>query len=148
MLHRRQLKRTDIGVESSLVARANVRALSDRSVGKAPPFGKATATTMKVVTREEGVGVVLEPKSSLVGRATDDLSEAFRRVLESERFDVTIDLKMVSMVDGSGLEALLSCTEKCASLGGKCVLLNATDKVKIVLHVTRLERELDLAAAT
>ena len=122
-----------------------MRALSDRDAGEDPRFGKVIGTTMKVVTREEGAGVVLEPKASLVGRATDDLSEAFRRVLESERFDVSIDLKMVSMVDGSGLEALLRCTEKCASLGGKCVLVNATDKVKRVLHVTRVERELNLA---
>jgi len=103
---------------------------------------------MKVVTRDEGSGVVLEPKSSLVGRATDDLAESFRRVLESERFDVTIDLKMVSMVDSAGLETLLQCTEKCASLGGRCVMVNATDKVKRVFHVTRLERELNVDTAT
>jgi anti-anti-sigma factor len=100
---------------------------------------------MKIPTRREDGVLVLEPRASLVGRSVGDLGEAVSRALEQEPGDVAIDMKSVAMVDSGGLEELLRAHERCAAIGAVCRIVNATPKIKNILRVTRLDRELTVA---
>ena len=99
---------------------------------------------MKIVTRQEGPTTIVEPKGAFAGAACDDFALAMKRTLETEQFQVVVDLRSVSVLDSRALEALLKYKEKLVSLGGRFTITNPSAKVSTILRVTRLERDLEV----
>lgn len=104
---------------------------------------------MKIVSRLSDGQPVLELKSPLVGEeAARELAQAMQRALETESFDVALDLRQVGTIDSVGLEAVLACHEQCKKLGGACKLVNVSPRMRRILTLTRLDRELETEAAS
>ena len=100
---------------------------------------------MQIDVRNDNAGVVLELRAALTGPAAQELQQVVETQLDADRSDITLDLRGVPMVDSAGLEELLRCHDRCATAGGALRLINAGDKIKRILRITRLDRELCVA---
>lgn len=99
---------------------------------------------MRVVTSERDGRYVLELKSALVGQSAEDLTQAVGQALEQEKFDLTLDMHGVSMIDSLGLEAILNTVKRCGSMGGTCQIEKASPKIKNIFRITRLMKDLSI----
>ncbi len=99
---------------------------------------------MRIVTGEHDGRTVLELKADLVGQGAEVLTESVGQALEQEKFDLTIDMHGVSMVDSLGLEALLATVRRCGSLGGTCRIEKASLKIKNIFRITRLLKDIEV----
>lgn len=96
---------------------------------------------------EEYDGVcVVTVKGDFTGDAVAGARRAADECFDSRQMaDVVIDLEHSRVVDSQGLEALLWIKRRCDSAAGRFRIAGATEEVRTVLEMTRLNRSLETA---
>lgn len=84
----------------------------------------------------------------LVGGLTADHTDAMRRQCEEHMTggmrSAVLDMEELMAVDSEGLETLLWLDDRVLEAGGGLRLARASDMVRTILHVTRLDGRFDL----
>lgn len=97
--------------------------------------------------QQDDIGLI-----TLSGEISDSDSDLLRdRILEhieSGGHDVILNLAAVQSVDSKALETLLSLNEMIAERLGRLVIGEISEAVERILHVTRLQEQLETARST
>jgi len=102
--------------------------------------------TMKIRAREIGRIVVLDLEGSLrLGNSEDIFREQTQRLIDAGTPRVAINLARLPDIDSSGIGLFVRTLSQFKQAGGKCVFFAATERVRSVLKMVRLEKILDLA---
>jgi anti-sigma B factor antagonist len=97
--------------------------------------------SLKVDTREVSHVTVLDIHGRIIlGPEIGTLRTAVRNLIAENKKKIILNLAGVDYLDSSGVGELVSCFTTVRSAGGELKLLNLTQKVHDVLHVTKLYR--------
>jgi anti-anti-sigma factor len=80
----------------------------------------------------------------LHGRFDAHAIQDFRRAAMHVEGDLSLDLSRVEFIDSNGLAALVSLHQRQRQRGRRLRLLNPQDAVRLILEVTRADRELPI----
>jgi anti-sigma B factor antagonist len=101
--------------------------------------------SLKIDTREVGKVTILDIDGRIVlGDEIDDLRTAVRNLIGEGRKKIILNLAAVDYIDSSGVGELVGCFTTVRNAGGELKLLNLTQKVHDVLHVTKLYTVFDI----
>lgn len=101
---------------------------------------------LKIRVREIGRIAVLDLEGSLRHETSQDaFREQTQRLLDADTVQVAINLARVMDLDSSGIGLFVRTLSQFKQRGGNCVFFSATERVRSVLKMVRLERILDLA---
>jgi len=101
--------------------------------------------SLKINTREVGKVTILDIDGRIVlGDEIDDLRTAVRNLIGDGRKKIILNLAAVDYIDSSGVGELVGCFTTVRNAGGELKLLNLTQKVHDVLHVTKLYTVFDI----
>jgi anti-sigma B factor antagonist len=100
---------------------------------------------LKIDTREVAHVTILDIEGRIVlGDEIHDLREAVRDLIKQDRKKIILNLANVDYIDSSGVGELVGCFTTLRNAGGELKLLNLTQKVHDVLHVTKLYTVFDI----
>jgi anti-sigma B factor antagonist len=100
---------------------------------------------LKIDTREVAHVTILDIEGRIVlGDEIHDLREAVRDLLKQDKKKIILNLASVDYIDSSGVGELVGCFTTLRNAGGELKLLNLTQKVHDVLHVTKLYTVFDI----
>jgi len=100
---------------------------------------------LKIDTREVAHVTILDIDGRIVlGDEIHDLREAVRDLLKQDKKKIILNLANVDYIDSSGVGELVGCFTTLRNAGGELKLLNLTQKVHDVLHVTKLYTVFDI----
>lgn len=100
---------------------------------------------LKIDTREVAHVMVLDVHGRIVlGDELDDLRTAVRALVADGKKKIILNLANVDYIDSSGVGELVACFTAVRNAGGELKLLNLSQKVKDVLHVTKLYTVFDI----
>ena len=100
---------------------------------------------LKIDTREVGHVTILDIDGRIVlGDEIHDLREAVRDLIKQDKKKIILNLANVDYIDSSGVGELVGCFTTLRNAGGELKLLNLTQKVQDVLHVTKLYTVFDI----
>lgn len=100
---------------------------------------------MKISTREVHNVTVVDVNGRIVlGDETASLRDVVRDLLAADKKKIILNLADVSYIDSWGVGQLVSSWTTVRNAGGELKLLNLTQKVIDVLHVTRLYSVFDI----
>jgi len=100
---------------------------------------------LKIDTREVGHVTILDIDGRIVlGDEIHDLREAVRDLIKQDKKKIILNLANVDYIDSSGVGELVGCFTTLRNAGGELKLLNLTQKVHDVLHVTKLYTVFDI----
>jgi anti-sigma B factor antagonist len=100
---------------------------------------------LKIDTREVAHVTILDMEGRIVlGDEIHDLREAVRDLLKQDKKKIILNLANVDYIDSSGVGELVGCFTTLRNAGGELKLLNLTQKVHDVLHVTKLYTVFDI----
>jgi len=100
---------------------------------------------LKIDTREVAHVTILDIDGRIVlGDEIHDLREAVRDLLKQDKKKIILNLANVDYIDSSGVGELVGCFTTLRNAGGELKLLNLTQKVQDVLHVTKLYTVFDI----
>jgi anti-sigma B factor antagonist len=80
----------------------------------------------------------------ILGDELDSLRSAVRNLLGQDKKKIILNLAGVDYIDSSGVGELVGCFVAVRNAGGELKLLNLTQKVHDVLHVTKLYTVFDI----
>ena len=100
---------------------------------------------MKITSREVHAVTVLDITGRIVlGDETASLRDTVRDLLAADKKKIILNLAEVAYIDSWGVGQLVSSWTTVRQSGGELKLLNLTQKVLDVLHVTRLYSVFDV----
>jgi anti-sigma B factor antagonist len=116
---------------------------------EALPFGPAGRKTeimsLKIDTREVAHVAILDVKGRIVlGEEIGELRAAVRSLVADGKKKIILNLADVDYLDSSGVGELVGCFTTVRNAGGELKLLNLSQKVHDVLHVTKLYTVFDI----
>jgi len=95
--------------------------------------------------REESHVTILDIKGRIVlGEETHQLRDAVRGLVAEGKRKIILNLAEVDYIDSSGVGELVGSFTTVRNAGGELKLLNLTQKVQDVLHVTKLYTVFDI----
>jgi anti-sigma B factor antagonist len=95
--------------------------------------------------REESHVTILDIKGRIVlGEETHQLRDAVRGLVAEGKKKIILNLAEVDYIDSSGVGELVGSFTTVRNAGGELKLLNLTQKVQDVLHVTKLYTVFDI----
>jgi anti-sigma B factor antagonist len=101
--------------------------------------------SLQIDTREVAHVTILDIRGRIVlGDEIDQLRSAVRSVLDEGKKKIILNLADVDYIDSSGVGELVGCFTTVRNAGGELKLLNLTQKVHDVLHVTKLYTVFDI----
>jgi anti-sigma B factor antagonist len=101
--------------------------------------------SLKITTREVDQVTILDISGRIVlGEELDVLRDAVRTLLTQGKKKIILNLAEVSYIDSSGVGELVRSFTSVRNQGGELKLLNLTQKVHDVLHVTKLYTVFDI----
>lgn len=100
---------------------------------------------LKIRVREIGRIAVLDLEGSLRhGNSQDAFREQTQRLIDAGTVQVAINLARVTDLDSAGIGLFVRTLSQFKQCGGNCVFFAATERVRSVLKMVRLDRILDL----
>jgi anti-sigma B factor antagonist len=100
---------------------------------------------LDIGTREVSHVTILDLRGRIVlGDEIENLRSAVRNLVEQGKKKVILNLSQVDYIDSSGVGELVGCFTTVRNAGGELKLLNLTQKVHDVLHVTKLYTVFDI----
>jgi len=100
---------------------------------------------LKIGTRENSGVTILDIHGRLVlGPEIGHLRDAVRNLVSQGKKKVILNLQDVDYLDSSGVGELVGSFTTVRNAGGELKLLNLTEKVNDILHVTKLYTVLDI----
>jgi anti-sigma B factor antagonist len=100
---------------------------------------------LKINTREVGHVTILDVQGRIVlGDEIHTLRDAVRGLIAEEKKKIILNLGEVDYIDSSGVGELVGSFTTVRNAGGELKLLNLTQKVQDVLHVTKLYTVFDI----
>jgi len=111
-----------------------------------PPSGERPALmSLKIDTREVTHVTIRDVHGRIVlGEEIHTLRDAVRGLVSEEKKKIILNLADVDYLDSSGVGELVGCFTTVRNAGGELKLLNLTQKVHDVLHVTKLYTVFDI----
>lgn len=101
--------------------------------------------SLKIETREIAHVSILDIEGRIVlGDEIHQLREAVRGLIAQGKKKIILNLAAVDYIDSSGVGELVGCFTTVRNAGGELKLLNLTQKVHDVLHVTKLYTVFDI----
>lgn len=101
--------------------------------------------SLTIETREVGHVSILDIHGRIVlGDEIHDLRDAVRGLISQGKKKIILNLADVDYIDSSGVGELVGCFTTVRNSGGELKLLNLTQKVHDVLHVTKLYTVFDI----
>jgi anti-sigma B factor antagonist len=101
--------------------------------------------SLKITIREIDQVNVLDISGRIVlGDELEELRDAVRNLLTQGKKKIILNLAEVTYIDSSGVGELVRCFTSVRNQGGELKLLNLTQKVHDVLHVTKLYTVFDI----
>jgi anti-sigma B factor antagonist len=103
------------------------------------------AVSLRITNREVDQVVILDITGRIVlGDELEMLREAVRALITQGKKKIILNLADVSYIDSSGVGELVRSFTSVRNQGGELKLLNLTQKVHDVLHVTKLYTVFDI----
>ncbi|HKF06494.1 MAG TPA: STAS domain-containing protein [Candidatus Sulfotelmatobacter sp.] len=100
---------------------------------------------LTIDTREVGHVTILDVNGRIVlGEEIHQLRDAVRGLVSEGKKRVILNLAEVDYIDSSGVGELVGCFTTVRNAGGELKLLNLSQKVHDVLHVTKLYTVFDI----
>jgi anti-sigma B factor antagonist len=100
---------------------------------------------LKIDTREVGHATILDVQGRIVlGEETHALRDAVRGLIAEGKTKIILNLAEVDYIDSSGVGELVGSFTTVRNSGGELKLLNLTQKVQDILHVTKLYTVFDI----
>jgi len=100
---------------------------------------------LTIDNREVSHVSILDIKGRIVlGEEIRDLRDAVRSLVAQGKKKIILNLAGVDYIDSSGVGELVGCFTTVRNAGGELKLLNLTQKVHDVLHVTKLYTVFDI----
>jgi anti-sigma B factor antagonist len=100
---------------------------------------------LKIDTREVGHVTILDVHGRIVlGDEIHTLRDAVRGLIAEDKKKIILNLCEVDYIDSSGVGELVGSFTAVRNAGGELKLLNLTQKVQDVLHVTKLYTVFDI----
>lgn len=100
---------------------------------------------LKIENREVGHVTILDVQGRIVlGDEIHTLRDAVRRLVAEGKKKIILNLADVDYIDSSGVGELVGSFTTVRNAGGELKLLNLTQKVHDVLHVTKLYTVFDI----
>jgi len=100
---------------------------------------------LKIKTREVSHVTILDIEGRIVlGDEIGDLRDAVRSLVAEGKKKIILNLAGVDYIDSSGVGELVGSFTTVRNAGGELKLLNLTQKVQDVLHVTKLYTVFDI----
>lgn len=100
---------------------------------------------LKLESREVGKVTILDIRGRItLGDEIGQLRDAVRNLVSQEKKKIILNLEHVDYIDSSGVGELVGCFTSVRNAGGELKLLNLTQKVQDVLHVTKLYTVFDI----
>ncbi|HEX9725197.1 MAG TPA: STAS domain-containing protein [Vicinamibacteria bacterium] len=94
---------------------------------------------MQIKVSPEGEPAVVEVSGRIVeGRPADDLEKALRGLIRDKRINTIVDVSKVSWFDSTAIGILISHYVSSTKLGGRVLLLKASDKIKTLMRIVHL----------
>lgn len=101
--------------------------------------------SLKIDTREVAHVTILDIQGRIVlGPEIGALRDAVRNLVAEGKKKIIVNLAGVDYIDSSGVGELVGCFISVRNAGGELKLLNLTQKVHDVLHVTKLYTVFDI----
>jgi len=101
--------------------------------------------SLKIDTREVDHVTILDVLGRIVlGDEIHELRDAVHGLIEKGKKKIILNLAEVDYIDSSGVGELVGCYTTVRNAGGELKLLNLTQKVHDVLHVTKLYTVFDI----
>ena len=101
--------------------------------------------SLKIDTREVGNVSILDVRGRIVlGDEIHGLRDAIRSLIAEGKKKIILNLAEVDYLDSSGVGELVGSFTTVRNAGGELKLLNLTQKVQDVLHVTKLYTVFDI----
>jgi len=101
--------------------------------------------SLKIDSREVAHVTILDIEGRIVlGDEIGDLRDAVRNLVAEGKKKIILNLAAVDYIDSSGVGELVGCYTTVRNAGGELKLLNLTQKVHDVLHVTKLYTVFDI----
>jgi len=100
---------------------------------------------LQIDTREVAHVTILDISGRIIlGDELDDLRSAIRDLLSQDKKKIILNLAGVDYIDSSGVGELVGAYTTVRNAGGELKLLNLTQKVQDVLHITKLYTVFDV----
>jgi len=100
---------------------------------------------LKIDSREVARVTILDVRGRIVlGDEIHSLRDAVRGLVADEKKKIILNLADVDYIDSSGVGELVGCYTTVKNSGGELKLLNLSQKVQDVLHVTKLYTVFDV----
>lgn len=100
---------------------------------------------LSIGTREVSHVTILDLQGRIVlGDEIDELRSAIRNLIDEGKKKIILNLAEVDYIDSSGVGALVGGFTAVRNAGGELKLLNLSQKVHDVLHVTKLYTVFDI----
>lgn len=101
--------------------------------------------SLKIETREVAHVIILDVRGRIVlGDEIGELRDAVRNLVAEGKKKIILNLAEVDYIDSSGVGELVGSYTTVRNAGGELKLLNLTQKVQDVLHVTKLYTVFDI----
>lgn len=99
---------------------------------------------MNCTRTDQGTEVWLRIEGALDALTAPDLRPIFDSVIESRRTRVTLDLAPLTMIDSSGIGAIVSLYKRVKAEGGQVVVTGITGQPLSVFKLLKLDRVFSL----
>ena len=101
--------------------------------------------SLKIESREVAHVTILDIHGRIIlGDELGQLRDAVHRLVNEGKKKIILNLAGVDYIDSSGVGELVGCYTTVRNAGGELKLLNLTQKVHDVLHVTKLYTVFDI----
>jgi len=100
---------------------------------------------LTIESRDVGKVTILDMRGRItLGDEIEDLRNAVRNLVAKGQKKIILNLAGVDYIDSSGVGELVGCFTTVRNAGGELKLLNLSQKVHDVLHVTKLYTVFDI----
>ena len=94
---------------------------------------------LDIQEHQAGEVIILDLAGKMtIGEGSTMLREAIHRLIEKDEKKILLNLAQVTLIDSSGIGALISCYATVNRVGGQIKLLNVTKRVRDLLSLTKL----------
>lgn len=94
---------------------------------------------MEIKTRETSNGVVIfDIEGEIDLYNSPELKETIKKMIDSQKYNIVVNLAKVSYIDSSGIGALISSLSNLKKYQGGLKIINLTGSVKKVFELTKL----------
>ena len=100
---------------------------------------------LNISERQSGETTILDLEGRVIlGEESGALRDAIRRLLDSGKKHILLDMTRVSAIDSSGLGTLVSCFATARKEGARLALYGLSEKINDLMSVTKLATVFDL----